>query len=235
MEHAEIRDLVAAFAIGAVDDEERREIERHLRTCDECRGEFEGYESAMGAMASTVEPVPLPNGFADRVVSQAIGDEKEERARYRRWWTRIAIGMSAAVIAAVIAIAGTVIEGRNDAERERRVLALLSGDEGISITGAEDVLARVAPAAEGSQFAIAGVDEAPEGRTYQLWLMRGESCPSAEPTECELVSAGTFDTENGVALVDLDHDVEDWENAAVSIEPDEGSDFPTTTPFADSL
>ena len=235
MEHAEIRELVPAYAIGAVDSDERREIERHLRTCDECRQAVEGYESATGALASSVGPVPLPDGFADRVVSQAIGDEVQERVRYRRWWTRVAVAMSAAVIVAVAAIAVTVVEGRNDAQRQRQVLALLASQEGISLTGTGDVLARVAPVGDGAEFAIAGVDEAPEGRTYQLWLMRGESCPSAEQSECELVSAGTFDTEDGVALLELDHEVGDWENAAVTIEPEDGSEFPTRPPFADSF
>ncbi|MBW3595512.1 MAG: anti-sigma factor, partial [Actinobacteria bacterium] len=103
--------------------------------------------------------------------------------------------------------------------------------EGISLTGDDDVIAKVA----GSRFAIAGVDEAPEGKTYQLWLMRGPACPSVEPAECELVSAGTFDAEDGVALVELERSAGDWEDAAVTVEPEEGSDVPTTDPFVDSL
>lgn len=64
----------------------------------------------------------------------------------------------------------------------------------------------------------------PEGRTYQLWGIRGSEAP---------VSLGTFDTgASGDALVTLPADLtEDYDVSAVTEEPDGGSLQPTTTPF----
>jgi hypothetical protein len=108
---------------------------------------------------------------------------------------------------------------------------VLASAEGISLTGDDDVIGRVS----GTEFAVAGIDSAPEGKTYQLWLMRGEGCPSDDPAECDLVSAGTFDTEEGVALVELDESAGDWQDAAVTIEDEDGVEFPTTDPILHSL
>ena len=184
-------------------------------------------------MALAADPAPLPPGFTERVVSAATdGATTQDVERAGRLWWRFGIVAGAAVIAVAIAITGTILESRSDADRERRVLALLAGDDGISLSGEGDVIAKVSD----DEFAIAGVEEAPEGKTYQLWLMRGAGCPSPDPAECELISAGTFDTEDGIALLELDENANDWQDAAVTVEDaGETVDFPTTDPFVHSL
>ena len=233
MQHDEVRDLLAAYALGAVSDDERREVDAHLRTCDSCPEELDSLRGPTEALAVGVEPVPMPAGFTDRVLDAAIGSAVESpvEARPRRRWMPAFVVGGAMLLAALIAITATVVESRNDAARERRVVSLLASDDGISLTGESGVIGKVS----GDEFALAGVEAAPEGKTYQLWLMRGDGCPSAEESECELVSAGTFDTEDGVALLDLEEDGTDWDDAAVTIEAAGGVDFPTTDPFAHSL
>ena len=234
MQHEEARDLLAAYALGAVDDLERRAIEAHLRTCDPCTEELGALRGPAEALAVGVEPVPLPAGFAQRVLDAAVGPAEERSApevRPRRRWAPAFVVGGAMLLAALIAITATVVESRNDASRERRVVSLLASDDGISLTGDAGVIGKVTD----DEFALAGVEAAPEGKTYQLWLMRGDGCPSAEASECELVSAGTFDTEDGVALLELDENAADWDDAAVTIEVAGGVEFPTTDPFAHSL
>lgn len=232
MEHQEIKDLLAAYALGSVPEDERREVADHVATCAECRAELADFEAVSESLALAVPPAEMPAGFTERVVSAAVGERPvAEPSKLSRRWTRLGILAGAALIAAVIAVTGTIIESNNDSERRQEVLALLSSSDGISLTGDGEVIGRV----HGSRFAIAGVEEAPEGKTYQLWLMKGDGCPSDVPTECELVSAGTFDTEDGVALIELDESSEEWEDAAVTVEDEDGAEFPTTTPFVHSL
>ena len=232
MRHGEIKDLLAAYALGSVSSDERGEIDRHLSSCDECRAEVADYEAVTGSLALAVEPVQPPPGFTERVVAAAVGDRPTPATqRTARRWGRLGIVAGAVLIAALVVIGATVLESRQDSQRREEVLALLATGGGISLTGNDDVIGRVA----GDEFAIAGVESAPDGKTYQLWLMRGDGCPSDDPAECELVSAGTFDTEDGVALVELTEPSEEWEDAAVTIEEEEGAEFPTTEPFVDSL
>lgn len=233
MQHDEIRDLLAAYALGSVPPEERREIALHVLTCDGCRAELVDYEAVTGTLALATQPVEPPVGFTERVLTAAVGDRPSPvvTATTSRRLGRLGLLAGAAVLAAILAVGATVLDSRRDAERREDVLALLASSDGISLTGSGDVIGRVS----GTEFAVAGIDAAPEGKTYQLWLMRGEGCPSDDPAECDLVSAGTFDTEEGVALVDLEEPAGTWEDAAVTIEDDEGAKFPTTDPVLDSL
>ena len=238
MQHDEIRDLLAAYALGSVSRDERAEIGRHLATCDACRIEVADFEAVTGALALSVGPVEPPAGFTDRVVEAAVRERRAstpahapDTATSPRWWGRLGLLATAAVIAALLVAGATVLETRRDSQRREDALALLATGEGIALTGDGDVIGR----ASGTEFAIAGIDPAPEGKTYQLWLMRGDGCPSDDPAECELVSAGTFDTEDGIALLELEEPAGEWEDAAVTVEDDEGADFPTSDPFVHSL
>ena len=232
MQHEEIRDLLAAYALGSVSPEERSEMDRHLPTCDECRIELADYEVVTGTLALAVAPVEPPAGFTDRVVAAAHGDRPALASqRSARRWGRLGILAGAALMAALLVVGASVVESRQDSQRREDVLALLATGDGISLTGEGEVIGRVV----GDEFAIAGLQPAPDGKVYQVWLMSGDECPSDDPTRCELVSAGTFDAENGVALVDLDESVGSWEDAAVTVEDEAGAEFPTTEPFVDSL
>lgn len=207
-------------------------MDRHLSTCDECRVELADYEAVTGTLALAVEPVEPPPGFTDRVVAAAMADRPAPATqRAARRWGRLGILAGAALIAALLVVGATVMESRQDSQRREAVLALLATGDGISLSGEGEVIGRVV----GDEFAIAGVEPAPEGKTYQLWLMRGDECPSDDPSRCELVSAGTFNAEDGVALVDLDEPAGEWEDAAVTVEDEAGADFPTTEPFVHSL
>ena len=68
---------------------------------------------------------------------------------------------------------------------------------------------------------VKGLEPAPEGKDYQLWLL-GDEAP---------VSGGTFDAEDGFIVLPTDLDAADFSGAAVSVEPDGGSEGPTTEPF----
>jgi len=41
MEHAEIKQLVSTYHEGVLDEEQRKIVKDHIRTCSECRAEFE--------------------------------------------------------------------------------------------------------------------------------------------------------------------------------------------------
>ena len=236
MQHEEIKDLLAAYALGSVPPDEHKEIALHILTCAGCRAELTDYEAVTGTLALATEPVEPPAGFTERVVAAAVGGRPAPAtpaptAKTSRRWGRLGILAGAAVLAAMLAIGVTVLDSRRDADRREDVLALLASSDGISLTGDGDVIGRVS----GSEFAVAGIDSAPEGKTYQLWLMRGDGCPSEDPAECDLVSAGTFDTEDGVALVELEESSGSWEDAAVTIEDEDGAKYPTTDAVLHSL
>ena len=117
-----------------------------------------------------------------------------------------------------------VIDRQNDASRQERARIALASQSGRVLDGSEGVEAKVVPNGVGSVFAASGLEEAPDGKTYQLWLI-----DAGKP-----VSAGTFEVEDGVGFLEVAQPVEDYDSAAVTIERAGGADAPTTDPVLSS-
>lgn len=226
LSHEEIKELLPAYALGAVDADQAATIRHHILGCEECMREADEFAEVSRRLAVAVPGEPLPPGFADRVVAAAT-EGREELATgrghaRRRWWFPAAAGAALLAIAAVVTF--QVVELQQDRERQDEVLATLSHEAGVPLSGEPGVRAAVAPAGIGSVFAASGLDKAPSGRTYQLWLIDGD----------RPVSAGTFDVEDGIALIRVAQPIEEYDAAAVTIERAGGVDAPTTEPILSS-
>lgn len=227
-EHDEIRSLIAPYALGALPEDEVRLVRAHILECEECMAEADDHLQAASSLSATVGTVEAPPGFADRVVARAaesLGEPAAVRERRRTW--RFLPAAAAGVLAIVaLLLAAIVIDTRGDLERnEKALVALLQGARGAELRGEGSTVARVVPTENGSTLVVAGLAEAPEGRTYQLWFLKDD----AEP-----VSAGVFDVSGDLSVVESDVRFEDFTGAAVTVEPDGGSDQPTGAVVAGS-
>jgi anti-sigma factor RsiW len=63
--HHDIQELLGAFALDAVDDEERDVIEAHLAGCPRCRAEVEGHRETAALLAHSGDRAP--EGVWDRI------------------------------------------------------------------------------------------------------------------------------------------------------------------------
>jgi anti-sigma factor RsiW len=71
--HAEIQELLGAYALDATDAEEGEAIEAHLVTCPWCREEVRRHREVAAVLASGTEVAPP--SIWDRIVDQIDGDE----------------------------------------------------------------------------------------------------------------------------------------------------------------
>lgn len=134
MEHEEFKELIDAYAIGALEPEEARLLEEHLAQCDECPRELEDAREA-AALLVLAAPQSLPSArLRARVLEQARREQKLEAAAAggRRWW---AIGGLAAASLALAVVAGFAFARINDLDADNDVLS-------IEITSAREVLAQ---------------------------------------------------------------------------------------------
>ena len=71
MTHVEIEELLGAYALDAVDEDERREVEEHLATCPRCRGEVAAHRevAAMLGNATGEGPAVAPENLWDRIAA----------------------------------------------------------------------------------------------------------------------------------------------------------------------
>lgn len=237
MNHDELKSLIAPYVLGAVSTEEERAVRSHILGCEECLREAESFSGAAGSLALAVDEAPVPAGFADAVIAKVQSERPEAAAAppQAEWWFRwrkVLAGVAAASVVATIVLASAFLAQRAQVQRYESAVPPLVHGEGIRLAGAGGAVARMVPTADGATLFATGLDEAPDRHTYQLWLMR---CDEPEVIEtCDPTSAGTFDVSGGIAVLETQASLEGYDRAAVTVEPEGGSEGPTTLPVIDS-
>ncbi|MBL0887454.1 anti-sigma factor [Myceligenerans indicum] len=257
-------DLLPGYALEALDESERHEVERLLESDGAARRALDEYRDVVASF--TVEAQPPAHvranvlervrsapqaGLPDAPPAQEAGGSRQRptgpaspaarpdgvpepggqgvvdlaaRRRRRRGW-----GVAAASVAAAAAFAvPTTIAVQLAAERDRlqdqvQTVSEMLSDPGASILrspvegGGE---ASVLVAGDDMYFRADGLPAPDPGRAYQLWVVQADGSVS---------SAGVLTVRGGEAmsLVRGSGGV----GMAVSVEPEQGSEQPTTTPI----
>jgi hypothetical protein len=224
--------LAAAYALDALDDDERVEFEAHLASCESCPSELAKFAEVVGGLAEATG-VAAPANVRDRVLAQ-IGETEQvsasssssevaaapvvDLAERRHRKLSIANMLTAAAAAVLLLVGAIVISGQRGgsdyddvASASDAVVAQLVGESGSVDVAYSAELDRVA--LRGENF-----DDLEPGLRYALWAI-------ADGTP---VPAGLFDTDDGsidgaVELADVD--AQDW---GITVEPESGSDAPTS-------
>jgi anti-sigma-K factor RskA len=209
MERTGIHELSAAYALDALDADERGEFEEHLTHCSECREAVASFQETASALAHHVEMPPPPPSLRDRILEQARR-ERSNVVPLRPRWVFPATATVAAVAACAAIGFGIWAATLNNRLAER--------PEAVGLTGANGSLI-VSPAREGT-LVVRNLDPAPAGKTYEAWVIKGGTP----------LPAGTFTGGGRVAFV-LTRPVPDGAIVAVTLERAGGVAKPTTTPL----
>jgi anti-sigma factor RsiW len=225
----DIHDLVAPYALDALDAEERAEFERHLADCEQCSQELRVLQDTATSLAwGAAGPEPPPD-LRGRILEHAREEGQVIAFEPRRRWVPPALGAIAAV-AAVVAI-GLGLWGAslsNDLDRERELRAAqgraleIVGDIGAQVVPLEGADGSLVVARNGrAALVVCGLGPAPSGEVYMAWTIRGTPSP-----------AGAFDaSDQGCTAAPLDHTVAPGVTVAVTRERDPNVQLPTTDPL----
>jgi anti-sigma-K factor RskA len=235
--NGDVHALIAPYVLDAVDDIERAAFDRHLRECESCRAEVVELRAAGARLSDGVATSP-PAELKDRVLETARqtrqappGDAPLPLRREppaTRTWRRAAL---ASVAAAVVAIAAavttfTVMNRQLDEERDvaASVAAVLAAPDAdvntADVTGGGRASVVVSDSRGEAVVVLDGLPDLEEDQAYQLWYLDPDEIRSAG------VVGSTVDT-TPVLLTE----VGDAQQIALSVEPEGGSDQPTTTPI----
>jgi anti-sigma factor RsiW len=72
--HADARDLLGAFALGAVDAEEAATVRRHLATCAACQAEMVSLWAVVDVLQDSSEPLDPPPALRDRIAAVIMAE-----------------------------------------------------------------------------------------------------------------------------------------------------------------
>ena len=120
----EFDDVVAAYALGALDGEERIRFEAHLATCSRCQDELAGYRRVVTAIGASVEPALVPEGLKAKTLTRAVGGagsiKPPSQIAARRGWR----WLQAAAVLLVAALGAYVLSLRSTVDVLSRELAI---------------------------------------------------------------------------------------------------------------
>ena len=107
------REVLAAHALGALEEAERVSVEQHVASCERCQAELEELEEVRMALDGLPPEAWLdgPPADADLLLQRTLRTARGERAG-RRFSQRV-IGAAAAAVLAVVAIGGGALVGRS--------------------------------------------------------------------------------------------------------------------------
>lgn len=227
--------LTGAYALNALSPTESARFEDHLADCDSCVQEVRGFAETSARLAAATAQTP-PAELRARVLEEvartrqlAPAPERLPEPRARRAWPWM-LGLAlAACVAAIVALGAVVLDqGRQVDElhaNEQRIAAVISAPDAVS-TSAEPMegvsVTVVSSEALGDLvFSAHGLEDLHE-EDYQLWLTRDDG---------SVYSAGVLSVdEAGFVLPVLAEPEEGTEGVAVTVEPEGGSDQPTSDP-----
>jgi anti-sigma-K factor RskA len=217
-------DLTAAYALHALDAEEREAYEEHLAQCARCRDEFAQLQESAAALAWAVDAPAPPAALRTRILTEAAAGRENVvplplRAR-RAWQAAAAVAACAAVGLGVWA--ATLHDSLGIARAHESALQVvvdpsshtvaLQGGRGMVAVGQDGV----------GVLVVDRLPAAPSGKTYEAWVI---------PRGGKPVRAGTFDGGGGMTMVKLEMPVPKGATVAATVERDGGVDAPTTKPF----
>ena len=228
-----IHELTAGYALDVLDADERWAYETHLVSCEHCREELTSFwETAEALAVAASGPAPSP-GLRGRILA-AAGEERQvvvplESRRQRRLTPVLG---AAAAVAAVVALAiglwatqlsGDLDEARLALERERAAAAVLADPDARTVALEAGDGRLVVGEGGRAVLVLDGLDPAPPGKTYEMWIIEGETP----------VPAGIFAGREERDVVSVNGSVETGNRVAVTLE-DEPVAAPTTTPIVAS-
>ncbi len=208
-------DEVAAYALGALEESEVRDLAAHLEECAECTAELERLSQGVAALPLSVPPLAAPATLRRAVLAE-IGGRAAPRARGRislPWLTTprvlapVAAGLAVAAVVVAVALSG--------GSSPNRVVSAH-----VSIPAAA---ARLQVSGSRGELIVEHMPQPPAGKIYEVWLSRRGGPPI--PTDA------LFDVRrSGATEVALPASLSGVTAVLVTAEPLGGSIHPTSAP-----
>ena len=242
----DVHALAAAYALDAVDPDERAQFEAHLATCEDCRREVAEFSEASVLLTDDLKVAP-PVALREQLLAQIAvtpqdaagthdsapeqGDELAARRvrqgghrvpherNHRQWWI-------AGAAAAAIGLGAIAVNQWMPQDSDPAILAVqevIDAPDAVRTTESVDgatVTVVTAYSLDRAVLLTDNMDAAPQGQDYQLWFVHEDGTA---------VSAGLMPREGDEIL--LEGDPTGAVAVGITVEPAGGSDQPTSDPL----
>ncbi len=228
-EHA--TDLLPAYALDILDEDEARQVREHLESCDICRHELRAYQTIVSELPlAGIETEPPPK-LKESILEQARRSKHTAQPDAgTSWWQTIrerlmlrtpAWGMVSLVLIVLLGVSNLFLWQRlSQVESERQnklaTVPLISGDFAPGATG----MLVISSDGEHGTLVVDGLPVLDESQQYQLWLIRDGSRTSGGVFSVDVEGYGSLWITAPEPLIS-------YQAVGITIEPAGGSPGPT--------
>lgn len=232
--HDELLDNVAAYALGVLPPAEAAAVESHLQTCEQCRAEYEYLRPAVTAVAYSAEACTdeksggvTASPLLKARIMRSVRTDAAARSAPSRFSPGYLVAAACLAIAILAAFAAVSLNKRLHQELAQSALQSQTIADLTSPQSAHYRFASGEVVTHANRLYLTMHDLAPPppGRVYQAWTLAKGST--------RVAPSSTFVPANGgTAVLRLPQSATNVVAVAVSVEPEGGSQQPTTKPIA---
>ena len=246
----EARELVDAYALGALESREAAPLQRHVSDCAQCREELGKSQRTAALLSLSVRIEQARPRLRERILAHAE-KERFEIPGWRRPVPSRRVGTRAVAFGGVVALVFAVflqaqlsnLRGDNgqlqdqlsaassELEQQRQIVAVLSAQdtqkvamEQVSLRSQAESVYNWSPDNDAGFIVCRNFPAPAPGRVYQVWFVTGGR---AEPV-------ATFLPQNGGCQIPMDMSRMNWrpDGIGISVEAQGGSSRPTRPWFS---
>jgi len=229
MNCADVAELLPAYALGALNPEERAELEVHLATCD-LHAEALALERTAARLAEVAPERDPPADLRARILEGAaargsaapspeplpIGRTGPGPTSASSWWRGPrGLAYAAAAALAILVIGFVSLNTVGDDNSDQVVRTTTSGGASATLVYSQ--------ADQSGSLSFEGLTAIERDQAYQLWAI----APGADPASLGLLDRAG----DGSATTAITGVFEAGTTFAITVEPAGGSPGPTTTPL----
>jgi anti-sigma-K factor RskA len=230
--------LVPAYALDALDLEERLTFGAHLAECQECQAALTDYQSIANGLLLSVPPARPPARLRKRLAEQ-IRASRPMRKPARRAWSPAWIAFSLAILVLLATNAALALQVRSLRIEQARLTQEIQENQSALLFIAHPDIQTVPVAGQDGQGSLVFKPGTSQGflflsdlpaldatHVYQVWLIPRQGAPdSAGLLQKEPQTASIFFSLNAA------RPIEEYAALGITVEPEGGSPAPTTTPI----
>ena len=194
-------DLTAAYALDALDPDEATAYERHLSQCEQCREQLAELNETAAALAFGAVAPPPPERLRASILDSAAAERSNVVPLLRRRWVARSLAVAAAAVACIVV--GLAVSLSRSSTTHYATLSVTRDATGVAV------------------MHVSGLPAAPDGKTYEAWVIP----PGRQPRPAALFPGGVSMTSR------LPGTVPQGATVAVTVERAGGAKKPTTTPI----
>lgn len=233
MNHERFDELKDAYALGALPEQERRELEEYLAAHPERQAEIDELGNVASLLALSPPEQEPPPELRQSIMDVVEAEAQRPPARTRSWLAGVRellsvknLALAAAALLVIGLFSWNMLLQDQVQDLQGQVASLQESQEtrmvALAGTGAAQ-RAQVEVILIKDHKAVLTAEDmpgVPENKTYQIWVIEGDV---PQPS-------GLFKPDGGTVAAVVEKPLDEDDVIAITIEPDGGSQQPTTDP-----